>query len=184
MTMQIAAAAAGEGGSNGFHWFSQRLDHGHRRGGGGTGNARVRPLPAGDPFCRADDRRAAPARPSTGRGRVDRDDPRRAVARNPNCRSRNPSPRALLRTQGRSPEGHRSHRKRRFAPPRVPRRRGGRTAIMNRATKGPAVNEPDYLADRFEAQRNHLRAVAYRMLGSLSEADDAVQEAWMRLNRT
>jgi RNA polymerase sigma-70 factor (ECF subfamily) len=39
--------------------------------------------------------------------------------------------------------------------------------------------EPDY----FEEQRPHLRAVAYRMLGSLSEADDAVQEAWLRLNR-
>jgi RNA polymerase sigma factor (sigma-70 family) len=40
------------------------------------------------------------------------------------------------------------------------------------------------LADRFEAQRPHLRAVAYRMLGSLSEADDAVQEAWLRLSRS
>ena len=42
----------------------------------------------------------------------------------------------------------------------------------------------DWLADRFEAQRPHLRAVAYRMLGSLSEADDAVQEAWLRLRRS
>ena len=40
------------------------------------------------------------------------------------------------------------------------------------------------LAHRFEAQRPHLRAVAYRMLGSLSEADDAVQEAWLRLSRS
>src|SRR5437867_3009184 len=38
-------------------------------------------------------------------------------------------------------------------------------------------------AERFEDNRAHLRAVAYRMLGSLSEADDAVQEAWLRLNR-
>jgi RNA polymerase sigma-70 factor (ECF subfamily) len=38
--------------------------------------------------------------------------------------------------------------------------------------------------EQFEAQRPHLRAVAYRMLGSLSEADDAVQEAWLRLNRS
>jgi RNA polymerase sigma factor (sigma-70 family) len=39
------------------------------------------------------------------------------------------------------------------------------------------------LAARFETQRAHLRGVAYRMLGSLSEADDAVQEAWLRLSR-
>jgi len=42
----------------------------------------------------------------------------------------------------------------------------------------------DELAERFEQHRTRLRAVAYRMLGSLSEADDAVQEAWPRLNRT
>ncbi len=46
------------------------------------------------------------------------------------------------------------------------------------------MNERDYLAERFEEHRTHLRAVAYRMLGSLSEVDDAVQEAWLRLNRT
>jgi RNA polymerase sigma factor (sigma-70 family) len=46
------------------------------------------------------------------------------------------------------------------------------------------VTDQDWLATRFEEQRPHLRAVAYRMLGSLSEADDAVQEAWMRLSRT
>ena len=40
------------------------------------------------------------------------------------------------------------------------------------------------LSEPFEAQRSHLRAVAYRMLGSLSEADDAVQEAWLRLSRS
>jgi RNA polymerase sigma factor (sigma-70 family) len=42
----------------------------------------------------------------------------------------------------------------------------------------------DELAERFEAQRTRLRGVAYRMLGSLSEADDAVQEAWLRLSRS
>src|SRR5436305_279827 len=43
--------------------------------------------------------------------------------------------------------------------------------------------EQDWLAQRFEEQRPQLRAVAYRMLGSLSEADDAVQDAWLRLTR-
>src|SRR6188474_3488563 len=46
------------------------------------------------------------------------------------------------------------------------------------------MSERDYLAERFEENRSHLRGVAYRMLGSLSEADDAVQEAWVRLSRT
>src|SRR3954454_23184716 len=46
------------------------------------------------------------------------------------------------------------------------------------------MNERDWLAERFEEQRPRLRAVAYRMLGSLSEADDAVQEAWLRLSRS
>jgi RNA polymerase sigma factor (sigma-70 family) len=41
-----------------------------------------------------------------------------------------------------------------------------------------------WLAERFEEERGHLRSVAYRMLGSLSEADDAVQDAWVRLNRS
>jgi RNA polymerase sigma factor (sigma-70 family) len=45
------------------------------------------------------------------------------------------------------------------------------------------MDERDWLAERFEEHRTHLRAVAYRMLGSLSEADDAVQEAWLRLSR-
>jgi RNA polymerase sigma factor (sigma-70 family) len=46
------------------------------------------------------------------------------------------------------------------------------------------MDEREWLAERFEEHRTHLRAVAYRMLGSLSEADDAVQEAWLRLNRS
>ena len=45
------------------------------------------------------------------------------------------------------------------------------------------MRERDHLAERFEEHRGHLRAVAYRMLGSVSEADDAVQEAWLRLSR-
>jgi RNA polymerase sigma factor (sigma-70 family) len=45
------------------------------------------------------------------------------------------------------------------------------------------MDERPWLAERFEEQRPRLRAVAYRMLGSLSEADDAVQEAWLRLSR-
>src|SRR5215475_9458848 len=46
------------------------------------------------------------------------------------------------------------------------------------------MDEREFLTEQFEEHRTHLRAVAYRMLGSLSEADDAVQEAWFRLNRT
>jgi RNA polymerase sigma factor (sigma-70 family) len=42
----------------------------------------------------------------------------------------------------------------------------------------------DFLAERFEEHRTHLKAVAYRMLGSLTEADDAVQEAWLRVTRS
>ena len=45
------------------------------------------------------------------------------------------------------------------------------------------MDERTWLADRFEENRPHLRSVAYRMLGSLSDADDAVQEAWQRLSR-
>jgi RNA polymerase sigma factor (sigma-70 family) len=46
------------------------------------------------------------------------------------------------------------------------------------------IDNQDWLAERFEANRAHLRGVAFRMLGSLTEADDAVQEAWIRLSRT
>ena len=46
------------------------------------------------------------------------------------------------------------------------------------------MDQREWLAERFEEHRAHLRAVAYRMLGSLSEADDAVQEAWLRLSRS
>src|SRR5947208_11337991 len=46
------------------------------------------------------------------------------------------------------------------------------------------MNKHEWLAEQFEANRIHLQAVAYRMLGSLSEADDAVQESWLRLSRS
>jgi RNA polymerase sigma factor (sigma-70 family) len=46
------------------------------------------------------------------------------------------------------------------------------------------MNESDWLAERFEERRGRLRAVAYRMLGSLSEAEDALQEVWLRLSRS
>ena len=46
------------------------------------------------------------------------------------------------------------------------------------------MDEHEWLAERFEEKRAHLRAVAYRMLGSVAEADDAVQEAWLRLSRS
>ena len=46
------------------------------------------------------------------------------------------------------------------------------------------TNGTEWLTERFEENRSHLQAVAYRMLGSLNEADDAVQEAWLRLSRS
>src|SRR6186713_3161570 len=46
------------------------------------------------------------------------------------------------------------------------------------------MSRNEMMVEQFEASRSHLRGVAYRMLGSLSEADDAVQEAWLRLSRS
>src|SRR5215217_4261400 len=46
------------------------------------------------------------------------------------------------------------------------------------------MTEEEFLAEQFEEHRLHLRKVAYRMLGSVAEADDAVQEAWLRLSRS
>src|SRR5690242_2682798 len=46
------------------------------------------------------------------------------------------------------------------------------------------MDERDWLAEQFEANRSHLRAVAYRMLGDITEAEDAVQESWLHLSRS
>src|SRR5437764_11373363 len=48
----------------------------------------------------------------------------------------------------------------------------------------PAMDEGTWFAQQFEKNRGHLRGVAYRMLGSLTEADDAIQETWLRLSRS
>jgi DNA-directed RNA polymerase specialized sigma24 family protein len=45
------------------------------------------------------------------------------------------------------------------------------------------MNDRQWLADRFEEHRPRLRSVAYRMLGSLTDADDALQDAWLRVSR-
>ncbi len=55
---------------------------------------------------------------------------------------------------------------------------------MTGENEGTTVEQQGELAQRFEENRSHLRSVAYRMLGSLTEADDAVQEAWIRLSRS
>ena len=55
---------------------------------------------------------------------------------------------------------------------------------MTDDAKGGQMTGSDWLADQFEDNRTHLQAVALRMLGSSTEADDAVQEAWLRLSRS
>jgi RNA polymerase sigma factor (sigma-70 family) len=61
---------------------------------------------------------------------------------------------------------------------------GPRVKVMTATRRMDRMHDQDWLAERFEANRSHLRGVAVRMLGSLTEADDAVQEAWIRLSRT
>src|SRR5437762_12397308 len=60
----------------------------------------------------------------------------------------------------------------------------GEQGVDDQESGEQAVDARSWLAERFEEHRAHLRAVAYRMLGSLSEADDAVQESWLRLSRS
>src|SRR6201989_3026182 len=60
----------------------------------------------------------------------------------------------------------------------------GRSGMKRSNGRMRRMDDRDWLAERFEGHRTHLRAVAYRMLGSLSEADDAVQEAWLKLSRS
>src|SRR6516162_2752458 len=60
----------------------------------------------------------------------------------------------------------------------------GHIGVTPHDDEGAPMNDRQWLAERFEEHRSHLQAVAYRMLGSLSEADDAVQEAWLRLSRS
>src|SRR5688572_14822369 len=94
-------------------------------------------------------------------------------------------------TVGGKPSGPRRHESRRARP-------GVRERVGDDVTTGAAdacschdhtgrrdhVTRRDRLAEEFERHRGHLRAVAYRMLGSVTEADDAVQEAWLRLDRS
>src|SRR5437660_7866736 len=57
-------------------------------------------------------------------------------------------------------------------------------ALVRHYMRYESMDESNWLAQRFEENRGHLRGVAYRMLGSLSEADDAIQETWLRLSRS
>src|SRR6266700_5481252 len=58
------------------------------------------------------------------------------------------------------------------------------TAMREHNEGRELMDEHQWLAAQFEANRSHLQAVAYRMLGSLSEAEDAVQESWLHLSRS
>jgi RNA polymerase sigma factor (sigma-70 family) len=71
-----------------------------------------------------------------------------------------------------------------IAPPRCHIAWAGLVTLNDGRRGSDVTTDDDRLAERFEQYRGHLRAVAYRMLGSLSEADDAVQEAWLHLGRS
>src|ERR1700730_12736698 len=60
---------------------------------------------------------------------------------------------------------------------------GGSIAVAPGNARRAQMDDTEWLADPFEEHRGHLRAVAYQMLGSLTEADDAVQDAWLRVSR-
>src|SRR6185437_15428214 len=60
---------------------------------------------------------------------------------------------------------------------------GGSQCYDTRRRRTVTMEHTDWLNQQFEQHRSHLRAVAYRMLGSLSDADDAVQDAWLRFSR-
>ena len=61
---------------------------------------------------------------------------------------------------------------------------GGRLSFVITIKECDSMEDQNWPVEQFEANRTRLRAVAYRMLGSLSEADDAVQESWLRLSRS
>src|SRR5262245_18503706 len=154
---------------------------------------RARRLARGEPVRGRGPRRARRGRRDRGRELVPPRAPRRAegasALRSPPAARRRLHP-ALARpaeparpasrdrAPGReAPAAHRPHRGDR-------RHAGRRHQARPRAGRGLlTVDDRDLLATRFEEHRGHLRAVAYRMLGSAGEADDAVQEAWLRLSR-
>src|SRR5262245_63827144 len=77
------------------------------------------------------------------------------------------------------------HRYRRCPPAGLTHLRGlVRHSDDGARPKDESVDHEIWLAERFEEHRTRLKTMAYRMLGSLSEADDAVQEAWLRLSRS
>src|SRR5215470_3336055 len=69
-------------------------------------------------------------------------------------------------------------------PPNVTSLARGSSSSVGAIGRRDEMSDRDWLAAEFEEQRPHLRRVAYRMLGSLDESEDAIQEAWLRLSRT
>src|SRR4029078_11119196 len=91
-----------------------------------------------------------------------------------------PRPSSRRRRSRRTPDGHPC-----FHGPRLSCRSGSiRHQGDGSRRRNLTVETQEMLAEQFEEHRSHLRGVAYRMLGSVAEADDAVQEAWLRLARS